>query len=68
MVDVSGDFELHLSVYAHAAGKLADFAEQHGVKLVHECLPRSISTSSATRPSGTPDDCLNSAELPLGPG
>jgi hypothetical protein len=45
MADVSGDFEIHLSVRERAATKLAAFAERHGLKLVHIVLDRGATPS-----------------------
>ncbi|WP_422741149.1 nucleotidyl transferase AbiEii/AbiGii toxin family protein [Micromonospora sp. WMMD754] len=38
--DVSGDFEVHLTAYEGDAGRLADFAEHHGLKYTHVLLDR----------------------------
>ncbi|MFJ8582549.1 nucleotidyl transferase AbiEii/AbiGii toxin family protein [Micromonospora sp. NPDC093277] len=38
--DVSGDFEVHITAYERHAGKLADFAEKHGLKYTHVVLDR----------------------------
>ncbi|MEQ4305748.1 nucleotidyl transferase AbiEii/AbiGii toxin family protein [Plantactinospora sp. B6F1] len=40
MSEVSGDFEIHVTVHAEQAGKLAAFAAQHGVKYLHIVLDR----------------------------
>ncbi|ROO59045.1 nucleotidyltransferase AbiEii toxin of type IV toxin-antitoxin system [Micromonospora sp. Llam0] len=45
MLDVAGDFEIHITVYAHQAEKLSAFAAQHGLKFVHIELDRGRFTS-----------------------
>ncbi|WP_231935168.1 nucleotidyl transferase AbiEii/AbiGii toxin family protein [Micromonospora viridifaciens] len=40
MLEVSGDFEIHITAHASQAGKLSAFASQHGVKFVHIVLDR----------------------------
>ncbi|QLQ40446.1 nucleotidyl transferase AbiEii/AbiGii toxin family protein [Micromonospora robiginosa] len=39
---MSGDFEIHLTAYAHQAEELAAFAARHGVKFVHIVLDRGM--------------------------
>jgi hypothetical protein len=39
-VEISGDFEIHLTVSDMDAGALAGFAEEHGLKLLHIVLDR----------------------------
>ncbi|RKR85859.1 hypothetical protein BDK92_0070 [Micromonospora pisi] len=43
MIDVSGDFEIHLTVEAAAADRTATFAEQHGLKYSHIVLDQALS-------------------------
>lgn len=38
--DVSGDFEIHITVYERNTGELADFAGEHGLKYTHVVLDR----------------------------
>ncbi|MFK3978905.1 hypothetical protein ACI2K4_00865 [Micromonospora sp. NPDC050397] len=45
MIDVSGDFEIHITTYSHHAKQLAAFAEQHGVKFLHILLDRGTNVS-----------------------
>lgn len=40
MSEVSGDFEIHITAYAHQAEALSAFAAEHGVKFVHIVLDR----------------------------
>ncbi|MBM7494387.1 hypothetical protein JOD64_005609 [Micromonospora luteifusca] len=40
MLEVSGDFEIHITVHASQAEKLRAFASEHGVKFVHIVLDR----------------------------
>lgn len=40
MLEVSGDFEIHITAYASQAEKLRAFAAEHGVKFVHIMLDR----------------------------
>ncbi|MEN3612398.1 nucleotidyl transferase AbiEii/AbiGii toxin family protein [Plantactinospora sp. ZYX-F-223] len=40
MSEVSGDFEIHITVHAQQAEKLAAFAADHGVKFLHIVLDR----------------------------
>ncbi len=40
MLEVSGDFEIHLSAEPHVAEKLSAFAARHGLKFVHIVLDR----------------------------
>ncbi|MGA4732007.1 nucleotidyl transferase AbiEii/AbiGii toxin family protein [Micromonospora taraxaci] len=40
MLEVSGDFEIHITAYASQAEKLRAFATEHGVKFVHIMLDR----------------------------
>ncbi|AVT36905.1 nucleotidyl transferase AbiEii/AbiGii toxin family protein [Plantactinospora sp. BB1] len=40
MSEVSGDFEIHVTVHAQHAEKLAAFAAEHGVKFLHIVLDR----------------------------
>ncbi|MEV0430555.1 nucleotidyl transferase AbiEii/AbiGii toxin family protein [Micromonospora sp. NPDC050495] len=40
MLEVSGDFEIHITAHASQAEKLSTFATQHGVKFVHIVLDR----------------------------
>ncbi|MER7441587.1 nucleotidyl transferase AbiEii/AbiGii toxin family protein [Micromonospora avicenniae] len=40
MLEVSGDFEIHITAHAHHAEKLSAFATQHDVKFVHIVLDR----------------------------
>ncbi|WP_306204176.1 nucleotidyl transferase AbiEii/AbiGii toxin family protein [Actinoplanes sp. RD1] len=39
-MEISGDFEAHLTVHSHKAGQLAAFAEEHGLAWVHIRLDR----------------------------
>ncbi|WP_329108692.1 hypothetical protein OG792_08580 [Micromonospora sp. NBC_01699] len=45
MVDVSGDFEIHITTYAHHSEQLASFAERHRVKFFHVLLDRGVHVS-----------------------
>ncbi|MFD2767110.1 nucleotidyl transferase AbiEii/AbiGii toxin family protein [Micromonospora eburnea] len=40
MLEVSGDFEIHITAYASQAAQLSAFATEHGVKFVHIVLDR----------------------------
>ncbi|MFD6568084.1 hypothetical protein [Micromonospora profundi] len=40
MLEVSGDFEIHIAAHATQAEKLRAFATEHGVKFVHIMLDR----------------------------
>ncbi|WP_155251596.1 hypothetical protein [Salinispora cortesiana] len=40
MLEVSGDFEIHITAHAHHAEKLAVFAAERGVKFIHIVLDR----------------------------
>jgi hypothetical protein len=40
VLDVSGDFEIHITAHASQAGPLSVFATDHGVKFVHIVLDR----------------------------
>ncbi|PZG14268.1 hypothetical protein C1I95_22130 [Micromonospora craterilacus] len=43
--DVSGDFEVHVTVHSGYAGELAGFAEEHGLKYTHVVLDRGQTSS-----------------------
>ncbi|MGI5145385.1 nucleotidyl transferase AbiEii/AbiGii toxin family protein [Plantactinospora sp. CA-294935] len=45
MSEVSGDFEIHVTVHAQAGEKLAAFAAKHGVKFLHIVLDRGVFAS-----------------------
>ncbi|MFE0529859.1 hypothetical protein ACFW0V_19905 [Micromonospora parva] len=40
MLEVSGDFEIHITAHASQAETLRAFATEHGVKFVHIMLDR----------------------------
>ncbi|WP_344128443.1 nucleotidyl transferase AbiEii/AbiGii toxin family protein [Luedemannella flava] len=59
MVDVSGDFEIHITAPSHEAEKLAEFADRHGVTFVHILLDRGAQVSQpmlSLTGSGTLDE------------
>ncbi|GAA1378900.1 nucleotidyl transferase AbiEii/AbiGii toxin family protein [Catellatospora chokoriensis] len=43
--EITGDFEIHLTVHDHATNRLAEFADRHGLKYVHVVLDRGITRS-----------------------
>ncbi|WP_433113494.1 nucleotidyl transferase AbiEii/AbiGii toxin family protein [Micromonospora sp. CA-246542] len=45
MLAVSGDFEIHITAFAHHAEKLSTFAAKHGLKFVHIVLDRGANVS-----------------------
>ncbi|GAA3753461.1 hypothetical protein GCM10022225_42680 [Plantactinospora mayteni] len=45
MSEVSGDFEIHITVHGQHAGELAAFAAEHGVKYLHIVLDRGVFAS-----------------------
>lgn len=45
VLEVSGDFEIHITVHAHQAEKLAAFAIERGVKFLHIVLDRGAHVS-----------------------
>ncbi|WP_144119135.1 nucleotidyl transferase AbiEii/AbiGii toxin family protein [Catellatospora sichuanensis] len=43
--EITGDFEIHLTVHDYGSSRLAEFAARHGLKYVHVVLDRGITRS-----------------------
>lgn len=63
--DVTGDFEVHITVAEWDGGRLAEFAEEHGLKYTHVVLDRGQTASQpmlTRRGSGSLDQQRDAAE------